>query len=116
ESVANSLIEYGDALQHLARMGIGGADVARTNLDLGEKYSRQSLEMRKRLLGGENPKVANAIHHLANVLSEQGKVEEAEALQRQALAMYRELFGENCPEVAKALSDMASLISSRGDR
>jgi tetratricopeptide (TPR) repeat protein len=116
EAVADSLIELGDSLQHLASMGIGGPDLVRTNLDLAEKYERQGLEIRQRLLGHDSLKVANGLNHLAGVLSAQGRFDEAEAMQRQAAAIYRKLMGDECPEVAKVFSDIANILLSRGTR
>ena len=103
ESVSASLTALGDALQHLG-------EVHAANLEEAEKYSRAGLAMTRKLLGNENLKVANALHHLANALATQYKLAEAEAMQREALAMYERLIGHERPEVAKALFDLAMIL------
>ncbi len=103
ESVSASLTALGDALQHLG-------EVHAANLEEAEKYSRAGLAMTRKLLGNENLKVANALHHLANVLATQSKLAEAETMQREALAMYERLIGHERPEVAKALFDLAMIL------
>ena len=54
---------------------------------------RESLTMRRKLLGGEHPETATTLHNLAGVLMGQNKLAQAEAMYREALVMIRKSLG-----------------------
>jgi serine/threonine protein kinase/tetratricopeptide (TPR) repeat protein len=79
-----------------------------------EVMFRDSLAMRRKLLGSENADVAESLLEVAWVLWEQGKSGEAEAVARQALATRRKLFGNEHLAVADSLVMLAYALIAEG--
>jgi serine/threonine protein kinase/tetratricopeptide (TPR) repeat protein len=83
--------------------------------DQAEGLLRESLEIRKRVLGNENPDVAASLHDLAKVLYRKNNYDEAEGRYREALAMRRKVLGNEHPDVAETLNFLALVIDEKGD-
>ncbi|KAF6806089.1 Kinesin light chain 3 [Colletotrichum musicola] len=58
---------------------------------------RQTLELKEKVLGLENPSTLASMNNLALVLDSQGKYEEAEQMHRQTLELKEKLLGPNHP-------------------
>ena len=79
-----------------------------------EKFYRESLTMKRKLLGDKHPEIAAGLENVAMSLQDKGDLAGAEDLYEQSLAMRRELLGENHPEVGRTLLNLASLRYDRG--
>jgi tetratricopeptide (TPR) repeat protein len=80
-----------------------------------EQLLRESMAMKRRLLGDKHPEIAMSLHNLAEVLELKGDLEGANSAFQQALAMQRELLGNVHPDVAFTLNNLAWLIHDQGD-
>jgi tetratricopeptide (TPR) repeat protein len=74
-----------------------------------EKLGRESLALRTRLRGDGNPAVDNAQHHLARVLYERGKLEEAEQMETLALNRREQRVGHVNDLVASSLVTLGDI-------
>ncbi len=79
-----------------------------------ESFYLRSIPLLGRLLGTEQPRVANSIHNLGVLYIRQGRNEEAEPLVRQALAIFTRSFGPNHPETARAYRSLSVLMRRAG--
>src|SRR6185503_3634609 len=123
ESVAKSLITLGVALTHAGQRRLGDLRFEKlqefeklrrqhdATLQEAEKYCREGLAMTRKLLGDENPQVANGRWRLGIALAMQYRMAEAEAMHRETLAMYRKLAGNEHSIVAKVLYELASFLA-----
>ncbi|KAI1317055.1 kinesin light chain 3 [Xylariaceae sp. FL0255] len=66
------------------------------------------------LIGREHPSTLASINNLANVLSSQGKYEEAEKMYRQILGMMEEVLGREHPSTLTSMSNLALVLYSQG--
>jgi eukaryotic-like serine/threonine-protein kinase len=82
--------------------------------DEAEGLLRESLEIRTRVLGNENPDVATSLDGLAKVLYRKNDYDGAEARYREALAMRRKLLGNEHPDVAETLNFLALVRDEKG--
>ena len=80
-----------------------------------ERYFREALAMKQRLLGDRHPEVANGLEMVASALQDRHQFDEAERLYRQSLEMRRELLGADHPDVAHSVFNLASLQFDRGE-
>jgi eukaryotic-like serine/threonine-protein kinase len=94
-------------------------DLADSKLQLGETeralaLARESVEMNRRLYGGDHEQLAESIQTLAGIAME-GPREPAEALMNEALAMRRRLYGEAHRDVVQSVNRLGSLAFQHGD-
>jgi len=75
---------------------------------------RESLTMRRRLLGSIDKDVAVTLVELSRVLQDRGADMEAEPLAREALAIRRQVFGEEHRETATSENELGLLLWRRG--
>jgi len=94
---------------------LGGILGGQGLLPEAEAAHRESLELRRRVLGPKHPDVAESLNDLAVVLGLRGELERAEALHVEALEIIREALGPEHPQVAAALSNLATIRESRGE-
>jgi tetratricopeptide (TPR) repeat protein len=102
--------DYADALNDLSLLLRYKGDY-----DGSEQLLRESMAMKRRLLGDKHPEIAMSLHNLAQVLELKGDLDGANTAFQQALAMQRELLGNAHPDVAFTLNNLAWLIHDRGD-
>jgi serine/threonine-protein kinase len=85
--------------------------IGRTYLDLGfyaeaEPLLRQSLAIRREVLGPRHTDVAESLYNLGGLSHHQGDFDTAKSLYEEALALYRGLRGDDAIEVAGVLNDL----------
>lgn len=102
--------EYADALNDLGALLRDKGDYKES-----EQLLRESLAMKRRLLGDKHPEIAHSLQNLAVVLQAKGDLEGASSAFRQALAMERELLGDVHPDVAVTLYSLAWVSYGQGD-
>jgi tetratricopeptide (TPR) repeat protein len=85
------------------------------NVTKAEPLLRESLALRRQLLGSEDKDVAVTLIELARVLNDTGRSSEAEPLIRESLAIRRKVFGEEHRETAVSKSELGRLLMRRGD-
>lgn len=76
---------------------------------------RETVEVRRRILGADSPDYALGLHNLAGALIDVGDLTTAEATERQALELQRKILGNNHPDLAYALNNLGNLLLSKGD-
>jgi len=82
--------------------------------DEAEKLFRQSLEIKRRVLGTQHKSVAITLNNLADLYSDQGRYDQSEKLYRQALAIKRKIYPADHPSLATGFSNLASVLSDQG--
>lgn len=102
--------DYAAALNDLGLLLRSKGDYAAS-----ERLLRESLAMKRRLLGDKHPEIAMSLNSVAEVLQLKGDLQEAGSTYRRALAMQRELLGEVHPDVALTLNNLAWVIYASGD-
>ena len=66
------------------------------------------------MLGKEHPDTLTSMNNLANVLSDQGKYEEAEEMHRQVLAVKETVLGKEHPDTLTSMNNLAEVLSNQG--
>ncbi|RFU73729.1 kinesin light chain [Trichoderma arundinaceum] len=79
-----------------------------------EQMYRQALEIRRTLLGEENPETITSINNLALILSYMGKNKEAEGLARSTIETYEKVLGKNHPSTITGRNNLALYIFNLG--
>jgi tetratricopeptide (TPR) repeat protein len=75
---------------------------------------RQTLELRRKVLGREHPDTLTSMNNLARMLSEQGKYKEAETMHQQTLELARKVPGREHPLTLKSMNNLATVLSEQG--
>ncbi len=75
---------------------------------------RESLEIRRRVLGPEHPTTTYSMTNLATLFAQMGRWDEAQAAYAEALALRREIFDEDHPAIASVLYQLGWLNGKRG--
>jgi CHAT domain-containing protein/tetratricopeptide (TPR) repeat protein len=75
---------------------------------------REALEIRRRVLGGEDPKIVASLNNRAFLHRSLGNYAEAEPLFSEVVDLQRRMRGERDPEVATALTNQAELYQLMG--
>ncbi len=78
-----------------------------------ELVLRESLDLRRKLLGDEHPDIAASLNNLAWLLHDKQRLEEAEPLYREALAIQRKVYGREHPAIAATLNNLGVLLDRR---
>jgi tetratricopeptide (TPR) repeat protein len=73
------------------------------------------LAIKKKLLGSNDPDVANSLNNLSALYYEQGKDAQAEPLLRHALTIQEKALGPDHPHVAISLNNLATLHYKQGN-
>ncbi|QPJ65763.1 MAG: tetratricopeptide repeat protein [Candidatus Nitrohelix vancouverensis] len=79
-----------------------------------EPLFKESLEIRKKVLGYEHPNTASSLNNLAGLYESQGRYSEAEPLYKKSLEVYKKVFGDEHPDTATSLNNLALLYGSHG--
>ncbi len=69
-----------------------------------------AIEIRRRVLGPENPDTLRSIHNLCRPLREQGKYADAEKLQRETLDTQRRILGPENPDTLASTGELAIIL------
>jgi tetratricopeptide (TPR) repeat protein len=78
------------------------------------RYHQQSLEIRLRLLGAEDPLVASSLYLIADILKDKGNLREAIEIGSQSLAIRIKRYGLEHKEVVEGLRLMGHLMAKSG--
>ncbi|GKT52029.1 kinesin light chain [Colletotrichum spaethianum] len=79
-----------------------------------EQMYRQTLELRKKVLGPENPSTLASMNNLAEALRKQGKYDEAEQMHRQTLELSVKVLGPENPSTLSSMNNLALVLESQG--
>jgi len=79
--------------------------------DLSEKLNNQSLEIDQRLLGNENPAVAQEFNNLGAIEMNRGNYPASEAYYRRALAITEAWYGTDHPATAANMTALAQPLT-----
>ena len=93
--------------------------IAQTYADLGlypqaREQVQRALDLRRRVLGANDPKTLRTTSLLARVSLLQGKDAEAEALLTQVLPVSRRILGPEHPDTVYAMNNLANVYQSQG--
>jgi tetratricopeptide (TPR) repeat protein len=90
-------------------MALGRAEEA-------EPYSREALEMKRKLYGDMHPETASALNNLAYVFEARGQYRAAETQYREALGIFEKLLPKGHPIIASTLTNLAFIEYTQGKR
>ena len=76
-------------------------------------YER-ALAGKERALGADHPETLGTVGNLANVLMDQGKLDEAKAMYERALARYERALGADHPDTLAAVGNLALVLKKQG--
>ncbi len=82
--------------------------------DLAVPHAAAALEIRRRMLGNDDPNTLAAISDMGILLQSQGKVAEAEPLMREALERSRRVRGDDDPGTLTAINNIGYLLQWQG--
>jgi len=102
--------DYADAINDLGLLQLEGG-----NYRQSEQQFRESIAMKRLLLGDRHPEIATGLNNLGLVLDDDGNLSAAESAYREALAMQKELLGEVHPAVANTLNNLAYVQYEKGE-
>jgi len=80
-----------------------------------ESYHQQALDIRRHLLGDNDPAVAQSLYNLAVLYDETEKFDQAKPNYEQALKIWYEQYGPNHSYVANTLNNLANVYAALGD-
>jgi eukaryotic-like serine/threonine-protein kinase len=72
-----------------------------------------AIDIRRRVLGPENPDTLKSMHGLCRPLREQGQYAEAEKLQRATLDVQRRVLGNENPDTLASVAELAIILDSQ---
>lgn len=102
--------DFADAINDLGLLQLEKGDYRRS-----EQLFRDSIAMKRRLLGDKHPEIATGLNNLGLVLEDDGDLAGAESAYRQALTIQKESLGEVHPEVANTLNNLAYVQYEKGE-
>jgi tetratricopeptide (TPR) repeat protein/predicted Ser/Thr protein kinase len=96
------------------------ADLARTeylrfNMKEAEPLLRESLAIRRQLLGDRHRDVAWVLNALGSLLQRAGQLDEGERVMREALAIRREVLGADDPDTHSTMNNLGMILRGKGD-
>jgi tetratricopeptide (TPR) repeat protein len=80
-----------------------------------ETLYRQSLDMRRELLGPEHPEVGRTLLNLASLQYDRGETHQALSNLREVLGIYRKAYPPDHPETARVLNGIGSWLTMGGE-
>ncbi len=75
----------------------------------------RALEIRKKVLGENDPDTANSLNNLASLYKAQVDYDKALPLYKRALAIYEKTLGKDHPDTANSLNNLALLYNNQRD-
>ncbi len=106
--VADTLLAASHSTLGTIASGLGQFDDAATN-------HRMALELDRRALSGDHPRIKRDLNNLGLTLEEISDFDESERMLREGLDMSRRLFGETHPDVATAYQSLAHTLGNKGE-
>lgn len=106
----NQSLTVASALDDLAVASVWLDDFAS-----GERYEREALRIFQENAGRKHPDYAIALASMGHILTERGKLQEAEAMLQEALDIERQVFGADNQRIAETESHLGLLYGRRGD-
>ncbi|MEO1575504.1 MAG: tetratricopeptide repeat protein, partial [Pseudomonadota bacterium] len=85
------------------------------DLPAAERAHRESLSIKRDLLGDMHPSLATTLNNLGAVLAKLGKHDEAEASYREALTMREAIYEDDNTRIGITINNLASLLYRRGE-
>ncbi|KAK8009153.1 hypothetical protein PG991_011704 [Apiospora marii] len=73
-----------------------------------------AVKVAREVFGAEHPSTLSSMNNLANVLSSQGKYEEAERMHRQTVQQSEKALGAEHPDTLASMNNLANVLSSQG--
>jgi serine/threonine protein kinase len=73
-----------------------------------------AVQIRRRVLGPENPETLRSMNRMSGVLREQGHYPEAEKLERDTLDIQRRVVGSEHPDTLASISQLAAILYYEG--
>jgi len=99
----------------IALAGAAAQHADRGDLEEAEALLREALALERGLYeGADQGQLAYTLSHLASVLAERGRWDEAVARQRESLDLLRRYMGDDSPAVALAMSDLGLALDGAG--
>ncbi|MFN7932056.1 MAG: serine/threonine-protein kinase [Bryobacteraceae bacterium] len=111
------ILRVNDPNQHLETAvlsNLGGVLRTQQRYDEAEKYLRECIDIRRRTLKGDHPRLALVLAKLGAVLSDAGRYQEAEPLLREGLAMRQRVYGGAHPDIVGSFSSLAHALTGQG--
>lgn len=81
-----------------------------------EKLDRETLDIRRRVLGPEHPDTLRSLGTLGGVLTDEGHYPEAEKLHREALDVQQRVLGPEHPDTAITTYNVGCIAAHQGQR
>lgn len=81
-----------------------------------ESLETRALELRRRILGEQNPDTLTSMHDLGTTLWAEGRYAESEQLLRDCLERRRRLLGADNQETLRSMNALGNVVAYRGDR
>ena len=103
-------IEHPGTLMRMACLARTYANMG--NLKEAEQLEVRVLDMRKKMLGAENPHVLESMNNLYLC---QGKWNEAEQLEVQMLDMSKKVLGAEHPDTIRSMANLARTYANKGN-
>lgn len=82
--------------------------------DLAEKLYRQTLELRRDILGPEHTSTLKSMNDLGLALERMGKYDEADKMHRETLELKEKLFGHAHPSTLTSINNWATVLYMKG--
>jgi non-specific serine/threonine protein kinase/serine/threonine-protein kinase len=79
-----------------------------------ERYYREALEGRRRVLGDDHPRTLQSLNNMGGLLAAMGKFADAEPYVREALESQLRVLGNDHPETLNSIHNVGSLLQSMG--
>jgi len=79
------------------------------------RIHRETLEVRRRVLGLEHPGTLASAGSLANVLAKQGEFSEAARIFRETLEVSRRVLGLEHPDTLMSANNLANVLKEQGE-
>ncbi len=70
----------------------------------------RAVDIRRRVLGPQNPDTLTSVHNLAVVLDGEGRYAEAEKLERETLDIRRRVLGPDHPDTLRSMNNLANVL------
>ena len=80
-----------------------------------EKELREAIRQHEKLLGRNHPYVARGLYHLALLMEESGRYDEAERYYLHSMEIHKELLGPMHPVIATFLTHLATVLRNNGE-